>query len=323
MCRRRSQGVPLQYILGDQPFGDLEILCQRGVLIPRFVSFALFRVTPLTLLIRSDTESFTCQAAKEVHQITLEGSDHRDSLHERKPLRILDACTGTGCIALLLHQLLAPQYENLMIHGVDISPIALNLAQRNLEHNLRQGLLSDRALTQVQFRRADVLAQGPDSVPTIQEALPEYFPTPGDNDEPNLQIEIDLLISNPPYISTKDFRNGTTSRSVRRFEPHLALVPPTTSASTLPAMFNAEDVFYYHIISLSINSLIKMAVFECGDIMQARRVADMHQVMAANSSHQYSVEIWPTSEEDVEANGFHPRDGSRCVIIRRRPQHIQ
>lgn len=44
MCRRRSQGVPLQYILGDQPFGDLEILCQRGVLIPRFVALALFRV---------------------------------------------------------------------------------------------------------------------------------------------------------------------------------------------------------------------------------------------------------------------------------------
>lgn len=35
MCRRRSRGYPLQYILGDQPFGDLEILCRRGVLIPR------------------------------------------------------------------------------------------------------------------------------------------------------------------------------------------------------------------------------------------------------------------------------------------------
>lgn len=35
MCHRRSQGYPLQYILGDQPFGDLEILCRRGVLIPR------------------------------------------------------------------------------------------------------------------------------------------------------------------------------------------------------------------------------------------------------------------------------------------------
>lgn len=35
MCRLRSRGMPLQYILGDQPFGDLEILCRQGVLIPR------------------------------------------------------------------------------------------------------------------------------------------------------------------------------------------------------------------------------------------------------------------------------------------------
>lgn len=38
MCAERAKGRPLQYILGDQPFGDLEILCRRGVLIPRFVS---------------------------------------------------------------------------------------------------------------------------------------------------------------------------------------------------------------------------------------------------------------------------------------------
>lgn len=37
MCRARSKGMPLQYILGNQPFGDLDILCKRGVLIPRSV----------------------------------------------------------------------------------------------------------------------------------------------------------------------------------------------------------------------------------------------------------------------------------------------
>ena len=37
MCQARARGEPLQYILGDQPFGDLQILCRKGVLIPRFV----------------------------------------------------------------------------------------------------------------------------------------------------------------------------------------------------------------------------------------------------------------------------------------------
>jgi methylase of polypeptide subunit release factors len=36
---RRSRGEPLQYILGSEYFGELEIKCQPGVLIPRFVLY--------------------------------------------------------------------------------------------------------------------------------------------------------------------------------------------------------------------------------------------------------------------------------------------
>lgn len=35
LCRQRARGVPLQYLLGSQPFGELDILCRPGVLIPR------------------------------------------------------------------------------------------------------------------------------------------------------------------------------------------------------------------------------------------------------------------------------------------------
>lgn len=35
LCIERSKGKPLQYILGSQPFGDLDILCRPSVLIPR------------------------------------------------------------------------------------------------------------------------------------------------------------------------------------------------------------------------------------------------------------------------------------------------
>ena len=35
LCVERSRGKPLQYILGSQPFGELDILCWPGVLIPR------------------------------------------------------------------------------------------------------------------------------------------------------------------------------------------------------------------------------------------------------------------------------------------------
>ena len=35
LCLERGKGVPLQYILGTQPFGNLDIICKRDVLIPR------------------------------------------------------------------------------------------------------------------------------------------------------------------------------------------------------------------------------------------------------------------------------------------------
>ncbi len=36
LCRLRGRGVPLQYVLGTQPFGPLEIKCRPGVLVPRY-----------------------------------------------------------------------------------------------------------------------------------------------------------------------------------------------------------------------------------------------------------------------------------------------
>jgi hypothetical protein len=36
LCKRRSRPEPLQYILGSQPFGPLDIKCRPGVLIPRY-----------------------------------------------------------------------------------------------------------------------------------------------------------------------------------------------------------------------------------------------------------------------------------------------
>lgn len=51
LVEKRGRGIPLQYVLGTQPFGDLEIKCRAGVLIPRYVSgkekatFYLLKIT--------------------------------------------------------------------------------------------------------------------------------------------------------------------------------------------------------------------------------------------------------------------------------------
>ncbi|KAJ5180348.1 hypothetical protein N7492_003558 [Penicillium capsulatum] len=296
MCHRRSRGVPLQYILGDQPFGDLEILCRPGVLIPR-----------------PETESYTYQAANLARQISVEAGLPSNASRGRKCLRVLDLCTGTGCIALLLHALLAPRFEELRILGIDLSPHAMSLARKNLDHNLHLGLLDHRASTDISFHRADVLGQNDRSIPSVEEILPQYFPASAASKTVPLGFEVDVLVSNPPYISTSDFRNGTTARSVRLFEPRLALVPPATVDSEMRTG-RPEDIFYHHLLSLSRRAGASITVLECGDIKQARRVVDMYNAKVSRGFH---AEIWPSSESDLRYYGFHPRDGSRCVIIRR------
>lgn len=206
--------------------------------------------------------------------------------------------------------------------GIDIDPKALSLARQNLDHNLQVGLLTRRASTDVQFHRADVLGSsrgegGSEGLPNVEKVLSEYFPL-----DPGLESGstpgCDLLISNPPYISTKDFRNGTTARSVRLFEPRLALVPPPQPQSFTSTAVQPEDIFYNQILKLSHNLRTKLTVLECGDIKQAERVIELHKSMALSSTQvRFDVQIWPDTKEDMDFYGFHYGQGSRCVIIRR------
>ncbi|KAJ5753822.1 uncharacterized protein N7511_007975 [Penicillium nucicola] len=297
MCQLRSKGYPLQYILGDQPFGDLEILCKKGVLIPR-----------------PETESYTYQAAKLVRQMALDSIDKPRSGSHARPLRIIDLCTGTGCIPLLLHALLAPHFQTMSITGIDISPIALNLAQTNLKHNLQLGKLTSRASTDIQFHRGNVLGSSSDDpIPSIDSLFLPYnlksSSSPADQ-----TADCDLLISNPPYISQHEFGNGTTARSVRLFEPKMALVPPS---SVTEGAGRPEDIFYHRILALAFKLRAKITVFECGDLDQAKRVIALHETLASRESGQYRAEVWPSSEGDLAENGFHATDGSRGVIIQR------
>jgi methylase of polypeptide subunit release factors len=226
--------------------------------------------------------------------------------------------------------------------GVDLSPIALNLAQRNLEHNIGLDVLDRRAREEIQFHRGDVLRRNGianpstgtstngDAIPTVEELLSQHT-TQSERDSKSSDgsplPKIDLLISNPPYISHSDFHNGTTSRSVRLFEPRLALVPrPDTNIDTNAISQEGdkpEDIFYRRILELAQDVQASLTILECGDKMQAERVVEMFQGISpalgdgAETGGVFTAEVWPATEEDCLANGFHVRDGSRCVIIRK------
>src|SRR5690242_12836643 len=134
-------------------------------------------------------------------------------------LRVLDLCTGTGCIPLLFRHEFAAQRKDidLRIVGFDISKKSVDLARENLLRN-EKDLQARRGMTN--FARADVLVDPfTDLVPGAPLPLRNVL-----NHRRWSQFW-DVLISNPPYISPSAYWK-TTTRSVRGFEPRLALVPP-------------------------------------------------------------------------------------------------
>jgi methylase of polypeptide subunit release factors len=194
-------------------------------------------------------------------------------------LKIVDLCTGTGCIPLLLHSLLSPAIENVSTVGWDISETAVSLAKANLLRN-----------------RHLIAPRGTPGPPNITFDCVDIFS--GFNEEQLQTLKCDILISNPPYISAQGFMHETT-RSVRNWEPKLALVPSILRGGN----FLPQDVFYDRLIDLHFNMCgSKILVMEVGDDEQAVRVAKMIADQLGDPSNDNRVgeiEIWRDSPDDA------------------------
>lgn len=151
LVKRRSRREPLQYIIGQAEFWSLE-----------------FEVTPAVLVPRADTEILVEEALNRAAE---SGS-------------LLDVGTGSGVILISL----ATELAGCQLAGLDISPEALEVAQRNAQ---KHGV-ADR----VQLLQGD-LAQLP-------------------------QQRYDLIVSNPPYVARAEWDD--LMPEVRCFEPQSALL---------------------------------------------------------------------------------------------------
>ena len=153
---RVISGEPLAYVLGEWTFYGLTLYVDKNVLIPR---------------------DDTCAVA----QLAI-----KRGLHLDQDPKILDLCTGSGCIGIAV----ANRVKDACVTLADISPEALAIAKKNVDRHQ----LSER-VTCVQ---TDALSKPAASLGMF-----------------------DMIISNPPYITTKEMR--MLDRSVRDYEPHLAL----------------------------------------------------------------------------------------------------
>lgn len=251
LCQRRGRGEPLQYVLGSQPFGNLDIKCRPGVLIPR-----------------SETEAYTCYLVELLKSGALLGHKLQN---RHDDLNIVDFCSGTGCIPLLLFSSLQRWVKSVNVRGFDVSPKAIQLAKENIAHNLRTGQLCEPSNGQsLEILRGDIFT---------------------DEDIQRLtHCHWDLMVSNPPYISRDVWNHGRgqLGSSVRKFEPRLALVP--NDLSDVPLGWVLEDVFYSKLLDLAARLRPKAILLEIGDEGQARRVlAHLYQTSIVKKSN---IEVW-------------------------------
>jgi release factor glutamine methyltransferase len=147
---------PIQYILGTVFFGSLEMAVEPPVLIPR-----------------PETEEWVIELINDLKAL------------KNEPLKILDLCTGTGCIGLSL----AEAFLNSKVVVSDISEDALLLAEKNKRLN---------AVANVTIVPSDLF-----------EYVEQYGP-------------YDLIVANPPYIPSGMFQS--LDRSVKEWEDRKALL---------------------------------------------------------------------------------------------------
>jgi len=154
--QRHLTGEPTAYILGQWDFADMTLTVTPDVLIPR-----------------DDTMAVTELAVKK-------------ALFLPQNPRILDLCTGSGCIGLAL----ARRVKDAKLTLADISMDALRVAKKNVADLHLGGRVS---CVQVDARKPAAPFLG----------------------------KFDMIISNPPYVTTAEMEQ--LDRSVRDYEPHLAL----------------------------------------------------------------------------------------------------
>ncbi len=167
---RRAQGEPLQYIIGHVDFYGLKINVGRGVLIPR-----------------PETELLVEEAIK----LLKETPPHPPlSKGGQRGVKILDLCTGSGCIAIAL----AKRLPEAHVYGIDKSDTAIQYAIQNATKN---------NIKNVHFIKGDLF----EPVTAHCSLFTVHC--------------FDCIVSNPPYIKTADIQG--LQREIKDYEPVEAL----------------------------------------------------------------------------------------------------
>jgi len=167
---RRVAGEPVAYVTGEKEFWSLRLKVNKHVLVPR-----------------PETELLVELVLSSLHK----PEDRFANLISDQPIRVLDAGTGSGAIAIALaFELIKKQFTDVEITASDNSMAALAVAKQNA---------AEHANDAIEFKQSNWLSEFADN-------------------------SFNIIISNPPYIASNDTHLQQASL---QHEPELALVSGT------------------------------------------------------------------------------------------------
>ena len=209
---RLQKGEPVQYVLGEADFAGRPFHVEPGVLIPRPETAELCQWIEKDMIEKSIVSSG--DSSEDSPEDSPEDSSGNSPQATDDARRILDICTGSGCIAITL----GLNIPNSEVTGWDISEDALRIAQGNVEM-MKAG--------NVRIEHQDALAL-PKAAETDNEKMKgnddkEVVKPKGKAKTPSTQ-KWDLIVSNPPYICEKE--KADMEKNVLEHEPSLALFVP-------------------------------------------------------------------------------------------------
>lgn len=203
--KRLRAGEPVQYVVGSTLFCGNRIKVNENVLIPR----------PET----EELAEIVIAKAKEIisetkGKVRIHKENSKDAKEKKTPLRIMDACTGSGCLAIALKKAL-PESD---VCACDISEKALALAQQNAEENG----------CKIHFFQADLLGGNLNTSNNNTDLLGSNLNDSNNNTDlqggQRANEVYDIIVSNPPYVMEKEKAEMETR--VLDYEPGLALFVP-------------------------------------------------------------------------------------------------
>lgn len=199
---------PLQYVLGYAEFYGRRFRVTKDVLIPRPETELLVDTVLQKLKSASRGCDGDCGGASRGGACDRASDRACDRADDRVALKILDLCTGSGCIAWTL----ALEPVGAQLTAIDISPAALAIARSQFSGELAQGASGNSMVSgrEVTFIEADVLDLSEEGLSGTHSKL--------------ALGQFDVIVSNPPYVMEQE--KALMRSNVLDHEPALALFVP-------------------------------------------------------------------------------------------------